>query len=226
MTPILVQLLNHLDTLLMYLIVSVSVLAIVSECRGIYRDCVHHCQATAEGIRLLRSHPRAPAISLHQLHPSQIRWLLDHVDGYCPQDRPTEFHLKRQQEHIVCLTYPSILMVSAARRPVTPAPTLLTTLSLIETLSGLYRGVQGMRLSDMTQGDLLETSTELVMGMHVALATALWGLASASLLLVLVWVGERVRVWRRGHLRSQFSQIAIWRPPEQLLEQLVRRFLD
>ncbi|WP_159783419.1 hypothetical protein [Sodalinema gerasimenkoae] len=220
------QLLNHLDTLLMYLIVSISLLAIVRECRALYRDCIHHCQTTAEGIRLLRSHPHQ-VIALDQLHPSQIRWLLDHLDGYCPQDHPTQFHLNRQQEHIVCLTYPSILMASVARSPVAAVPTLLTTLASFETLSGLYRGLEGVRLQGMTGGDrLLATSTELLAGAEVAKTTALCGFASASLLWILLGVGEQVRVWRRRHLRSQFSQLAIWRPPAQLLQRLVQRFVD
>jgi len=218
-----VQLLNHLDTLFIYLIVSLATLAIVIECRATYRDCIHRCRATAEGIRLLRSHPNEDAIPLEALNSEQVRWLLEHLDGDCLPDNPNQFYLHRQQQHIICLTYPAILTSPVPRSPVVAAPTLLTGLGVLGTFSGIYRGFQGVRLDAITSTDrLLDTSGQLLAGMQVAFATSLWGLGSASVLVLLLGISERVRVWRRQWLRSQFSQIAIWRPPSQLLQRLVR----
>ncbi|KPQ38872.1 MAG: hypothetical protein HLUCCO16_10730 [Phormidium sp. OSCR] len=221
--PLSVQLLNHLDTLFIYLIVSLATLAIVIECRATYRDCIHRCRATAEGIRLLRSHPNEDAIPLEALNSEQVRWLLEHLDGDCPPDDPNQFYLHRQQQHIICLTYPAILTSPVPRSPVAAAPTLLTGLGVLGTFSGIYRGFQGVRLDAITSTDrLLDTSGQLLAGMQVAFATSLWGLGTASILVLLLGISERVRVWRRQWLRSQFSQIAIWRPPSQLLQRLVR----
>jgi hypothetical protein len=221
--PLSVQLLNHLDTLFIYLIVSLATLAIVIECRATYRDCIHRCRATAAGIRLLRSHPNQDVIPLETLDSEQVRWLLEHLDGDCPPDDPNQFRLHRQHQHIICLTYPAILTSPVPRSPVATAPTLLTGLGVLGTFSGIYRGFQGVRLDAITSTDrLLDTSGQLLAGMQVAFATSLWGLGTASLLVLLLGISERVRVWRRHRLRSQFSQIAIWRPPSQLLQRLVR----
>ncbi len=218
-----VQLLNHLDTLFIYLIVSLATLAIVTECRATYRDCIHRCRATAEGIRLLRSHPDEESIPLDTLNLEQVRWLLEHLDGDCSPETPNQFRLHRQQRHVICLTYPAILTSPVPRSPVAAAPTLLTGLGVLGTFSGIYHGLQGVRLDAITSTDrLLDTSSQLLAGMQVAFATSLWGLGSASVLVLLLGMSERVRVWRRQWLRSQFSQIAIWRPPSQLLQRLVR----
>lgn len=218
-----VQLLNHLDTLFIYLIVSLATLAIVAECRATYRDCIHRCRATAEGIRLLRSHPDEESIPLDTLNLEQVRWLLEHLDGDCSPETPNQFRLHRQQRHVICLTYPAILTSPVPRSPVAAAPTLLTGLGVLGTFSGIYHGLQGVRLDAMTSTDrLLDTSSQLLAGMQVAFATSLWGLGSASVLVLLLGMSERVRVWRRQWLRSQFSQIAIWRPPSQLIQRLVQ----
>lgn len=218
-----VQLLNHLDTLFIYLIVSLATLAIVAECRATYRDCIHRCRATAEGIRLLRSHPDEESIPLDTLNLEQVRWLLEHLDGDCSPETPNQFRLHRQQRHVICLTYPAILTSPVPRSPVAAAPTLLTGLGVLGTFSGIYHGLQGVRLDAITSTDrLLDTSSQLLAGMQVAFATSLWGLGSASVLVLLLGMSERVRVWRRQWLRSQFSQIAIWRPPSQLIQRLVQ----
>lgn len=89
------------------------------------------------------------------------------------------------------------------------------------TFLGIFLGLQKIGITNIgnTQ-ELLSASTQLLSGMKIAFSTSLAGLGSASLMMIVLWLGGKLRQDRRNNLRKQLSDIAYLESPQQLLSRL------
>jgi len=216
-----IEFVERIDTLFISLIASLSVVGIVLELRSIERYWNRGCQTTAKVVRLLSSNLGNEAIPLEQLDDRVVRWLLEHLDGEIEGNTQSSFRPRREGHRFVLLRYPSILDRGVPRSPVAFAPTLLTALGVLGTFTGIYLGLQQVSLDSISATEtLLATSTQLLAGMKVAFFTSLCGLGSASLFVVLLAIGDRVRLGRRNMLRSTLNRIAFLESPGRILSRL------
>lgn len=212
---------DRIDLVFLSAIASVTVLSVLAELRAVWQYEFRACQPTAKAVRLLRSHLRDGEIPLEPLDERVVRWLLEHLDGTLDgRDRPL-FRPRRQRHRFVLLAYPRLLGAAVPRSPVAFVPTFLTALGVLGTFTGIYLGLQQVSLEAIASTDaLLATSTQLLAGMKVAFFTSLCGLGGASLLVLVLAAGERVRLARRNRLRSQLAAVAFLQSPTALLAQV------
>ncbi|MBE9041037.1 hypothetical protein IQ235_09620 [Oscillatoriales cyanobacterium LEGE 11467] len=208
------------DTLFIVLILAVAIAAWIAEFRSIRHYQTRRYRTTAEAIDFLRSHSPTQPISVSALSKTVSRWLLHHLDGTLAAD---EFHPRIEGDRFVCLTSPNILVQPIPRSPVAFAPTLLTALGVLGTFTGIYLGLQGVDIGAIADPDtLLAKSLALLGGMKIAFVTSLYGLATASLSILGLAVGERIRQNCRDRLRDRFDRIATLATPGRLLSRLDR----
>lgn len=137
---------------------------------------------------------------------SLFNWIKRHLLGKVFE---LEFQPQRENELFVLMSFPAIFNKSIPRSPVYFAPILLTALGILGTFSGIFFGLQKIGINNIqTTEYLLEASTELLSGMKVAFSTSLFGLGSASLMIVVLAIGNNLRKRARNKLRKRFSDIA------------------
>lgn len=145
-------------------------------------------------------------------------WILRHLSG---ENRRVEFIPKKENNQFILSSYPSILNRAIPRSPVYYAPTFLTALGILGTFLGIFLGLQKIGINNISDTqELLSASTQLLSGMKTAFSTSLAGLGSASLMMVLLWLGGKLRRDRRNNLRKQLSNIAYLESPQELLSRL------
>ncbi|QIZ70514.1 hypothetical protein [Oxynema aestuarii] len=153
-----------------------------------------------------------------QINEKERPWFIRHLDGVW---RENCLIAKQKGGSFVLLAFPSILNKPIPRGPVYFAPTLLTALGVLGTFTGIYLGLQNVSLDAIDETEtLLQTSTQLLGGMKLAFSTSLWGLGSASVFMIILAIGERIRQFRRDNLRKKLSKIAFLQSPIELLSQL------
>lgn len=158
----------------------------------------------------------------NKLQNSQFKeewsWILRHLSG---ENRRVEFIPKKENNQFILSSYPSILNRSIPRSPVYYAPTFLTALGILGTFWGIFSGLQdiGIDAINDTQ-NLLDASKTLLSGMRTAFSTSLVGLGSASLMMIGLWWGGKLRRDRRNNLRKKLNNIAYLESPQQLLSRL------
>lgn len=216
-----VNFVDRIDTVFLSLIAAVTLVAFFAEIRAVWTYWSRICQPTAKALRLLRSHLSQDAIPLEPLDERVVRWLLEYLDGDLEGCDRRVFRPHRQRHRFALLTYPRVLNASVPRSPAAFAPTLLTALGVLGTFTGIYLGLQQVNLQAIASTEtLLATSTQLLAGMQVAFFTSLCGLGGASVMVVVLAVGERLRVWRRNQLRSQLNGLAFVVSPTRMLARL------
>ncbi len=220
-----IELVDRVDTVFLSVIVSLSIAAIALEIRSIWMYWNRGCYATAKAVRLLRSHLQSnserDAIPLDRLDDRVVRWLLEHLDGDLDDGDRLYFRPRRQGHRFVLLSMPTILSRGVPRSPVAFAPTLLTALGVLGTFTGIYLGLQRVSLEAIAETEtLLATSTQLLAGMKVAFFTSLCGLGSASGFVVLLAIGDRVRLACRNRVRSRLDAVAFLDSPTRILSRL------
>lgn len=142
-------------------------------------------------------------------------YLTRHLEG---EHMGLEFKAKKKNNAFILSSYPSILTNPIPRSPVYFAPTLLTALGILGTFFGIFFGLQKVGIGNIKETqDLLEASTTLLSGMQTAFSTSLAGLGSASLMMIVLAIGGKLRQAKRNHLRKNLSQIAFLESPRTLL---------
>lgn len=210
--------LEAVDTLFIALILAVAIAAGVAEVRSIRDYQTRQCRPVAEAIDFLRSHPPTKAIDSSAASKPLWRWLVQHLDGTLTGNR---FHPRIEGDRFVCLTPPAIFSQAIPRSPVAFAPTLLTALGVLGTFTGIYLGLQGVDIGAIADPDtLLAKSLALLGGMKIAFVTSLYGLAAASVSILGLALGERIRKNRRDRLRYRFDGVATVATPGRLLSRL------
>lgn len=200
------------------LILAIALLAIAIETLSI-RAWFRQCDPTARAIGVLKR--SGDTLSLPDLDPPLVQWLRHHLDGRATDDT---FTPRLDAGNFVLLAYPRVLSQPIPRSSAAFAPTLLTALGVLGTFTGIYLGLQGVGLeTDPDTRTLLATSAELLGGMKVAFSTSLVGLGAASGFILILALGERVRLRHRDRLRRQLGQIAILDTPARMLSRLDTR---
>ncbi|MDY6938705.1 MAG: hypothetical protein SWY16_13655 [Cyanobacteriota bacterium] len=210
--------LEAVDTLFIALILAVAIATWTIEIRSIRHYKNRQCRPVAEAIEFWRSHPPNQAIDFSTISKPLARWLTHHLDG-----NPTAngFRPRSEGDRVVFIAPPAILAQPVPRSPVSFAPTLLTALGVLGTFTGIYLGLQGVDIGAIADPDtLLAKSLELLGGMKIAFVTSLYGLAAASLSILGLAVGERIRQNTRDRLRDRFDRVATVATPGRLLSRL------
>ena len=148
-----------------------------------------------------------------------VRWLTQHLKG---ESSSLAFRPERSANgDFILLSYPSFLGKPVPRSPVTFAPALLTAIGILGTFSGIFLGLQGIDLGNISDPQqLIEASQKLLEGMKTAFVTSLFGMGAAIFFILYLSWGERKRTKIRNDLRRELSNIAFLESPNRLLSRL------
>ncbi len=148
-----------------------------------------------------------------------IRWLAQHLKG---ESRSLAFKPEQDRNgDFVLLSYPSILGKPVPRSPVSFAPALLTAIGILGTFTGIFLGLQGVDLGNLSETQpLIEASQKLLAGMKTAFVTSLFGMGAAIFFILYLSWGERKRTKIRNKFRKQLGDIAFLESPNHLLSRL------
>lgn len=129
-------------------------------------------------------------------------WLTKHLDG---DIYSTYIHPKKDNNNLYLLSfYPNILSKSVPRSSVYYAPTLLTALGILGTFLGIFLGLQKVGTNIGDTQTLLDSSNQLLAGMKTAFSTSLAGLGSASIMMIALALGGKLRQDKRNNIRKKF----------------------
>ena len=148
-----------------------------------------------------------------------IKWLTQHCKGtlYSSGFKPEQ----NENGDFILLSYPSFLGKPILRSPVTFAPALLTAIGILGTFTGIFLGLQGIDLGNISDPQqLIEASQKLLEGMKTAFVTSLFGMGAAIFFILYLSWGERERIKIRNDLRRELSDIAFLESPNRLLSRL------
>ena len=153
-----------------------------------------------------------------QKNTGLFAYLVRHLDG---DNLGRKFQAKKKNNAFQLCTYPAILTKAIPNSPVYFAPTLLTALGILGTFLGIFFGLQKIGIGNIEQTqDLLAASTTLLSGMKTAFSTSLAGLGSASIMMIVLAIGRKLRQDKRNQLRKKLSDIAFLDSPQQILSRL------
>ncbi|NJK54486.1 MAG: hypothetical protein HC939_00230 [Pleurocapsa sp. SU_5_0] len=148
-----------------------------------------------------------------------IRWLAQHLKG-----ESTSLAFKPEQDNngdFILLSYPFILGKPVPRSPVSFAPALLTAIGILGTFTGIFLGLQGIDLGNLSETQQLITASQnLLAGMKTAFVTSLFGMGAAIFFILYLSWGERKRTGIRNKFRKELSNIAFLENPNRLLSRL------
>ena len=148
-----------------------------------------------------------------------VRWLTQHLKG---EFLSLAFRPERSTNgDFILLSYPSFLGKTVPKSPVTFAPALLTAIGILGTFTGIFLGLQGIDLGNISDPQqLIEASQKLLEGMKTAFVTSLFGMGAAIFFILYLSWGERKRTKIRNDLRRKLSNIAFLESPNHLLSRL------
>ena len=158
-------------------------------------------------------------ITVSDVQTHILRWLSQHLKGRHNQSafQPVLNH----NNDFILLSYPSELAKSVPRSPVYFAPALFTTIGIFGTFIGIYQGLQGIDLSNISETqNLIAASTELLSGMKTAFFTSLFGMGTAIFFIFYLSYKATERLKIRNKLRKKLSNIAFLENPNRLLSSL------
>jgi hypothetical protein len=148
-----------------------------------------------------------------------IRWLAQHLKG---ESRSLAFKPEQDKNlDFILLSYPSILGKPVPRSPVSFAPALLTAIGILGTFTGIFLGLQGVDLGNLSETqELITASQNLLEGMKTAFVTSLFGMGAAIFFILYLSWEERKRTKIRNDWRKRLSNIAFVESPNHLLSRL------
>jgi ABC-type transporter Mla subunit MlaD len=203
------------------LIVLIGLILLTIEIFAVINYSQKDCKMITSFLTYLEENQNLNLISLDDCEQKQkglFTYLLKHLDG---NNLGKEFQVKKKNNSFQLFTYPTILTNSIPNSPVYFAPTLLTALGILGTFLGIFLGLQKIGIGNIEQTeDLLEASTMLLSGMKTAFSTSLAGLGSASIMMIVLAIGRKLRQEQRNQLRKRLSDIAFLESPQQLLSRL------
>ena len=147
------------------------------------------------------------------------KWIIRHLKG---ESLLSAFTPERSKnDDLILLSYPSTLAKPVPRSPVTFAPALLTAIGILGTFWGIFRGLQGVDLENISDPQqLIEASQVLLSGMKTSFATSLVGLGTAIFFMIFLSLVAPIRNKTRNGLRKKLSDIAFLESPNRLLSRL------
>ncbi|MGK7951747.1 MAG: hypothetical protein AB4368_23905 [Xenococcaceae cyanobacterium] len=112
-----------------------------------------------------------------------IKWFSQHLKG---EFQPSAFKIEQDKNgDFILLSYPSILGKPVPRSPVSFAPALLTAIGILGTFTGIFLGLQGVDLGNISETQqLIAASQKLLMGMKTSFSTSLFGLGAAIFFII------------------------------------------
>lgn len=148
-----------------------------------------------------------------------IKWFSQHLKG---EFQPSAFKLEKDNNgDFILLSYPSILGKPVPRSPVSFAPALLTAIGILGTFTGIFLGLQGVDLGNISETQqLIAASQKLLMGMKTSFSTSLFGLGAAIFFIIFLSLGAQQRTRFRNSLRKKLNNIAFLENPNHLLSRL------
>ncbi len=148
-----------------------------------------------------------------------IRWFSQHLKG---ESLRAVFQLEQNRNgDFILLCYPSILGKPVSRSPVSFAPALLTAIGILGTFTGIFLGLQGVDLENISETQqLIAASQKLLGGMKTSFSTSLFGLGAAITFIVILSVGVHIRTRLRNSLRKKLSEVAFLESPNSFLSRL------
>ena len=148
-----------------------------------------------------------------------IRWLAQHLKG---ESKSLAFKPEQDKNgDFILLSYPSILGKPVPRSPVSFAPALLTAIGILGTFTGIFLGLQGVDLGNLSETQQLITASQnLLAGMKTAFVTSLFGMGAAIFFILYLSWKERKRTKIRNDWRKKLSNIAFVESPNHLLSRL------
>lgn len=203
------------------LIVLIGLILLLIEIFAIFNYRQKDCKITNDFLNYLEENLNIELISLDDCEQKQkglFTYLIRHLDG---DNLGNKFQVKKKNNFFQLSNYPAILTQSIPNSPVYFAPTLLTALGILGTFLGIFLGLQKIGIGNIEQTeDLLDASTMLLSGMKTAFSTSLAGLGSASIMMLVLAMGRKLRQKRRNQLRKRLSDIAFLESPQKLLSRL------
>ncbi len=201
-----------------WIILLVAIILLIIEIIAIVNYRQKDCKLGLELTNFLEQNQQSKVIQASVCEQKQqglFSYLIRHLDG---EIIGNEFQPRKENNYFVLFSYPSILTKAVARSPVYFAPTLLTALGILGTFFGIFFGLQKVGIGNIQETqDLLEASTTLLSGMKTAFSTSLAGLGCASLMMIVLAVGRKLRQDKRNGIRKSLSQIAFVESPQTLL---------
>ena len=148
-----------------------------------------------------------------------IKWFSQHLKG---EFQPSVFKIEQDNNgDFILLSYPSILGKPVPRSPVSFAPALLTAIGILGTFTGIFLGLQGVDLGNISETQqLIAASQKLLMGMKTSFSTSLFGLGAAIFFIIFLSLGAQQRTRFRNSLRKKLNNIAFLENPNHLLSRL------
>ena len=176
------------------------------------------CSTTKEAIAILQKY-QGGYIKAADVDKGIVRWLVQYLKGESTQSafKPEQ----NQSGDFILLSYPAVLGKPVPRSPVSFAPALLTAIGILGTFSGIFLGLQGVDLGNISESEqLIEASQKLLMGMKTSFSTSLFGLGAAIVFILILSLGANKRTAIRNSLRKKLSDIAFLENPNRLLSRL------
>ncbi|MGI0482599.1 hypothetical protein ACN4EE_17670 [Geminocystis sp. CENA526] len=201
------------------IIIIVAIILILIEIRDINRYIKEDFTLIEDAIELLKAKQNQKTISKSECNNNNLfLWLIKHLEGdtYSNNIKAT----KDKNNFYLLSSYPSILTKSVPRSPVYFSPTLLTALGILGTFLGIFLGLQKVGTNIGDTQTLLDSSNQLLAGMKTAFSTSLVGLGSASLMMIGLSYGGKLRQDKRNDIRNKLSQIAYVESSHKLLSRL------
>lgn len=196
------------------IILSVAVWAVWTELKSVdvYKKDL---KLTEDAIKFLRENNSEQEIPIQRVEEKIKKWLFDHIDG---QLKIFKFIPRKEHNHFVLLSYPTILSKSVPRSTVYYAPTLLTALGIFGTFLGISVGIAGVNLENTSDTEaLLGSISQLLSGMKTAFYTSLAGLSGAIPLMFLIARQTKEKEKYRNEKRKDLSEVAFLETSERLL---------
>ena len=209
---------EHINSIFYFVIVAVAFIIGIVETVSIANYQRKDCYAAKKAIEVLQQYPGG-YIKASDVNKRTIRWLIQYLKG-----ESTQSAFKPEQNKngdFILLSYPSILGKPVPRSPVSFAPALLTAIGILGTFSGIFLGLRGVDLENISESEqLIEASQKLLVGMKTSFSTSLFGLGAAITFIIILALGANKRTAIRNSLRKKLSDIAFLENPNRLLSRL------
>ena len=209
---------EYINSIFYLVIIAVAFIIGITETVSIVNYQKKDCQTAKKAIALLQQYPGG-YIKTPDVDRKIVRWLIQYLKGESTQSafKPEQ----NQSGDFILLSYPAVLGKPVPRSPVSFAPALLTAIGILGTFSGIFLGLRGVDLENISESEqLIEASQKLLVGMKTSFSTSLFGLGAAITFIIILALGANKRTAIRNSLRKKLSDIAFLENPNRLLSRL------
>ena len=209
---------EYINSIFYLVIIAVAFIIGITETVSIVNYQKKDCQTAKKAIALLQQYTGG-YIKTPDVDRKIVRWLIQYLKGESTQSafKPEQ----NQSGDFILLSYPAVLGKPVPRSPVSFAPALLTAIGILGTFSGIFLGLRGVDLENISESEqLIEASQKLLVGMKTSFSTSLFGLGAAITFIIILALGANKRTAIRNSLRKKLSDIAFLENPNRLLSRL------